>query len=109
MNYLLLLYRTILQEVMQAKKNCSDNHINTLVRSIKEHTKSNAVVLVHAEWCPHCVSMKPAWEQTKAELKNDTKFVEIESEHMTKLLQERPDVAKFLMGRNITMQGMSTR
>ena len=88
---------------MQAKKNCSDNHINTLVRSIKEHTKSNAVVLVHAEWCPHCVSMKPAWEQTKAELKNDTKFVEIESEHMTKLLQERPDVAKFLMGNNQVM------
>jgi hypothetical protein len=47
--------------------------------------------------------MKPAWEQTKAELKNDTKFVEIESEHMTKLLQERPDVAKFLMGNNQVM------
>jgi thiol-disulfide isomerase/thioredoxin len=88
---------------MQAKKSGTDNHINTLVRSIKEHTKGNAVVLVYAEWCPHCVSMKPAWNQVKAELKNNTKFIEIESEHMTKLVQDRPEVAKTLLGDNQVM------
>lgn len=88
---------------MQTKKNCTDNNINTLVRSIKEHTKGNAVVLVYADWCPHCVSMKPAWNQVKTQLKNNTKFLEIESEHMKKLVQDRPEIAEFLMGDNQLM------
>ena len=42
-----------------------------------------AIVLVWADWCPHCVTMRPAWDATVSAgkaIKAD--FAEIESRHL---------------------------
>lgn len=45
----------------------------------------NIIVLYHAHWCPHCVSMKPAWDDFVSQCKKNNLNVnvaEVESEHI---------------------------
>jgi thiol-disulfide isomerase/thioredoxin len=63
-----------------------------LVTTIEKKMKVHAVILVWADWCPHCISMKPAWEKTKKELRNSsTTFIELESQNIRKIQDDRPD------------------
>ena len=45
----------------------------------------NIIVLYHAHWCPHCVTMKPVWDDfvSQCQKKNlDVNIAEVESEHI---------------------------
>lgn len=60
----------------------------------KQVTNSpHAVVLVWADWCPYCVTLRPAWDATMASMATNTKphnkteFAEIESQHLDKIKQ----------------------
>lgn len=47
--------------------------------------KGNIIVLYHATWCPHCVNMKPAWNDFVSKCKKDNlniNVAEVESEHI---------------------------
>lgn len=47
--------------------------------------KGNIIVLYHAHWCPHCVSMKPAWNDFVSQCKKNNlnvNIAEVESEHI---------------------------
>lgn len=55
----------------------------------------NVIVLYYAEWCGHCQSMKPEWDQFKERCRSDPKYshlqvAEVESEHIgnTKAAEE---------------------
>ena len=37
-------------------------------RKTKQVPKDEAVVLIHANWCPHCQTMKPEWNEMKNKL-----------------------------------------
>jgi thiol-disulfide isomerase/thioredoxin len=48
----------------------------------------NVIVLYYANWCPHCVNMKPEWDRFKQKCKSDPKYkhlkiAEVESEHIS--------------------------
>lgn len=57
------------------------NQFNSLLK------QGNVIVLYYANWCPHCINMKPAWNNFKSRCKSDDKYkhlniAEVESEHI---------------------------
>jgi thiol-disulfide isomerase/thioredoxin len=52
-------------------------------KSSKNNNQKPVVILLHAEWCGHCQTLKPEWERMKTELDKKTAdniiFEEIES------------------------------
>ena len=42
----------------------------------------NVIVLYYAEWCPHCVQMKPAWDEFKRRSASKHKNLNILKNHM---------------------------
>ena len=65
------------------------------------------IVLVWADWCPHCVTMRPAWEATLSQMlaktgsasakKDAPDFAEIESRHIESVAQHSPNLYKQIM------------
>jgi len=49
------------------------------IKHIKGSTPS--LVLYHAEWCPHCVALQPAWKDVKKELEKNPGIVVMEVEY----------------------------
>lgn len=47
-------------------------------RKTKQVPKDEAVVLIHANWCPHCQTMKPEWNEMKNKLGSIIETIEIE-------------------------------
>ncbi len=46
--------------------------------------EEKSVVLIYANWCPHCVSMKPEWDNMKSKLHNNIEVIEIEDSDFDK-------------------------
>ena len=73
---------------------------------------SNGIIilgLIYAEWCPHCVRMKPEWNKMKNDLQNDKNYsiVEIEADQPDK--QERiVELETNLNDKKIDMAGYPT-
>ena len=49
--------------------------------------EGNVMVLYYADWCPHCVSMKPSWDSFKKQCESNPKYkhlkvAEVESSHI---------------------------
>jgi thiol-disulfide isomerase/thioredoxin len=58
------------------------NRFNRLLK------QGNIIVLYYANWCPHCVNMKPEWDAFKTKCESDPKYshlkvAEVESEHIS--------------------------
>lgn len=78
----------------------------------QHHGKKNIVVgLVHAEWCGHCKSLMPQWDEMEKKIKNDSKLsskceiVKIDSEHVDK---ELPKYKKMTKAGDIQVGGYPT-
>jgi thiol-disulfide isomerase/thioredoxin len=66
--------------------NSPADDVSVKSKQIKQGLKGRAVVLIWATWCPHCTSMKPAWDKTKNNLsKEGISFIEIESVNVERL------------------------
>ena len=57
--------------------------INT-IKVINKKTEKPKLVLIYADWCIHCQTLKPQWNEMKMQLINDNKYnnddiIEIES------------------------------
>jgi len=48
-------------------------------------SQKNTVLFVNANWCGHCQSFKPQWEQFKTSMGSKVNFMEIESTALGKL------------------------
>ena len=46
--------------------------------------KEDAVVLIYANWCPHCQTMKPEWNEMKNRLGSGIEIIEIEDSDFDK-------------------------
>lgn len=57
------------------------------------HGKPTAV-LVHAEWCRHCIELFPKFKDLAQELKNSYNFVLIESKYYGEKIQNAPNDLK---------------
>lgn len=72
--------------MVNVQLNSPTDDVKTKSKQIHECLKGRAVVLIWATWCPHCTSMKPAWDKTKGNLsKQGISFVEIESVNVERL------------------------
>lgn len=53
------------------------------------------VILLWAEWCPHCTAMKPAWDRVKRDKDlKDVRFVEVESKQVNSVAERDPGLFK---------------
>jgi thiol-disulfide isomerase/thioredoxin len=46
------------------------------------------IILFKAEWCGHCVKLKPTWEKIKEEFSNKFNFITYDADKDTKLFEE---------------------
>lgn len=53
------------------------------------------VILLWADWCPHCTSMKPAWDRVKRDKDlKAVKFIEVESKNVNSVAEKDPALFK---------------
>jgi thiol-disulfide isomerase/thioredoxin len=71
--------------------------MNTAKNVQQKMKKGHAIILIWADWCPHCINMMPAWNTVKTNLKGETEFVEIESKAFEEIQHADPDLAKRLL------------
>ena len=91
------------------KKRVGNNNKRTLKQSAGMQTEPIIVGLVYANWCPHCIDMKPQWNKMKNELQGDNKYnvIEIEADQPDK--QERiAELETKLNGKRIDAEGYPT-
>lgn len=72
------------------KKDKKDNKRKTMKsksKPIQSPKKDEAVVLVYANWCPHCQTMKPEWNELKNKLGSVIETIEIEDSDFDKDLK----------------------
>ena len=82
----------------------------------KATTKSNkkkpkdesTIVLVYANWCPHCQTMKPEWNEMKNRLGMDIETIEIEDSDFDKDTKIRDIEDNKLKGEHIEIMGYPT-
>ena len=58
----------------------NDNH-NTSVPQSMDHNEP-CVVLLYANWCPHCQVMEPEWNDATDEMEQNVKVIKIESNEL---------------------------
>ena len=53
-------------------KNYRSNNQNTTIGSNNQSSKEAELLLFYVDWCPHCKTAKPAWNDIKSEYENKT-------------------------------------
>jgi thiol-disulfide isomerase/thioredoxin len=89
------------------KENKKGNTRKSRVKSTKLPQKE-AVVLIYANWCPHCQSMKPEWEDMKEQLGSNIETIEIEDSDLDKYTQIQNIEDNRLDNENIEISGYPT-
>ena len=59
----------------------NDNH-NTFVPPQSMNHNEPCVVLLYANWCPHCQVMEPEWNDATDEMEQNVKVIKIESNEL---------------------------
>ena len=70
--------------------------------------KKEAIVLIYANWCPHCQTMKPEWNEMKNRLGMDIETIEIEDSDFDKDMKIRDIEDNKLKGEHIEIMGYPT-
>lgn len=66
------------------------------------------VVLIYANWCPHCQSMKPEWNEMKSRLGPMIETIEIEDSDFDKEMKLYTIENQKLNGKTIDVRGYPT-
>lgn len=66
------------------------------------------IVLIYANWCPHCQSMKPQWNELKNQLGSTIETIEIEDSDFDKDIKLRNIENNKLNGEKIEVYGYPT-
>ena len=97
------------------KKKTSKNTKATPVKKKENKTKKekktkdeSTIVLIYANWCPHCQTMKPEWNEMKNRLGMDIKTIEIEDSDFDKDMKIRDIEDNNLKGEHIEIMGYPT-
>lgn len=76
--------------------NTATDDVSKKLPEIKQRLGGKAVVLVWASWCPHCISMKPDWNNFKRTVRSDITIIEIESQNLEKIRHSNDPLFKKL-------------
>lgn len=68
----------------------------------------DTIVLIYANWCPHCQSMKPQWNELKNQLGSTIETIEIEDSDFDKDIKLRNIENNKLNGEKIEVYGYPT-
>lgn len=74
----------------------------------KKTKDESTIVLIYANWCPHCQTMKPEWNEMKNRLGMDIKTIEIEDSDFDKDMKIRDIEDNNLKGEHIEIMGYPT-
>lgn len=80
----------------------------TKKRTNTQMAKKNAIVLVYADWCPHCRTMKPEWNEMKNRLGANIETIEIEDSDFDKDDKIRDIQDRELNGEQLEIFGYPT-
>ena len=85
------------------------NKTKKVTKSNKKKTKDEStIVLIYANWCPHCQTMKPEWNEMKNRLGMDIETIEIEDSDFDKDTKIRDIEDNKLKGEHIEIMGYPT-
>jgi thiol-disulfide isomerase/thioredoxin len=76
--------------------NSSTDDVVSQIPAIRNSMGQNAVVLVWASWCPHCVTLKPDWNRLKRSIDPSINLIEIESQNLDKIRESNRTLFKKL-------------
>ena len=73
------------------------NDISVVKNKVKVKNNDNkpGMLLVWAEWCPHCVNFKPLYKEISNRLKNKFPCMAIEEQEIDSSLQTSLDVSSY--------------
>lgn len=74
----------------------------------KKRNDESTIVLVYANWCPHCQTMKPEWNEMKNNLGMDFEIIEIEDSDFDKDMKIKNIEDNKLKGEHIEIMGYPT-
>jgi len=93
----------------KAKKTNKSKKTNKAKKTNKKKTKDEStIVLIYANWCPHCQTMKPEWNEMKNRLGMDIETIEIEDSDFDKDTKIRDIEDNKLKGEHIEIMGYPT-
>ena len=100
----------------KSTKNTKATPVKKKANKTKKATKSNkkktkdesTIVLIYANWCPHCQTMKPEWNEMKNRLGMDIETIEIEDYDFDKDTKIRDIEDNKLKGEHIEIMGYQT-
>jgi hypothetical protein len=80
--------------------------VNTVnISKVSELISSNALVFIHAPWCPYTVAFYKAWKQIKKSLLKSSKvnIIEIDDKAITQIRTQQPNVFRKLAGKELKL------
>lgn len=96
------------EQVIPAKKNNTKKKTTTKKTTTKKPKDKTIVVLVYANWCPHCQTMKPEWNEMKNRLGMDIETIEIEDSDFDKDMKLQDIENNRLNGEHVNIIGYPT-
>lgn len=85
-----------------------ESKTKTRKRTNTQKANKNAIVLVYADWCPHCQTMKPEWNEMKNRLGANIETIEIEDSDFDKDMKIREIEDSKLNGEHLEIFGYPT-
>ena len=68
----LILYFYVFKPISTTPVNYSANAEHDTVNSSSKNSKDAEIMFFYVDWCPHCKTAKPAWNDVKSEYENKT-------------------------------------
>ena len=97
------------KKVTPAKKEATKKKTNKTKKvTPKKNKDESTIVLIYANWCPHCQTMKPEWNKMKNRLGMDIETIEIEDSDFDKDMKIRDIEDNKLNGEHIEIVGYPT-
>ena len=82
---------------------------NKTIKTVKPLSEpEDTVVLIYANWCPHCQAMKPEWNELKNQLGSTAETIEIEDSDFDKDIKLHNIENQKLNGDKIQIYGYPT-
>lgn len=80
--------------------------VNTAnISKVNELISSNALVFIHAPWCPYTVAFYKAWKKIKKNLLSTSKvnIIEIDDKAITYIRTQQPNLFRKLAGKELKL------
>lgn len=85
-----------------------ESKTKTKKRTNAQNANKDSIVLVYADWCPHCKTMKPEWNEMKNRLGSNIKTIEIEDSDFDKDTKIKEMQDRELNGEQLEIFGYPT-